>query len=246
MPKLILKFDDRELQECAVGTEPVSIGRRPDNMIIIDHPVVSARHARVFREGDHYVIEDLRSTNGTFVNQQPIARHTLSEGDAVVVGKHTLVFSLAGELQPPEDGETAPLPAIDGVPFVTFNQQHLSGRDHARASQIDPIVPKTAIPAAPARTGFVRVTSGTSDRSEYALMAVTTLIGKSETAQIRISGWLRPKVAAAIARKGDGFIVTPMGAPVTVNGEKVSNHKDLADGDRIEVSGLTLEFRHSG
>ena len=241
MPKLILKFDDRELQECGVGDEPVSIGRRPDNMIIIDHPVVSARHARVFREGSHYVIEDLKSTNGTFVNQKPIARHLLIEGDTVVVGKHTLVFSLAGGPQPVAAGDApASLPPLDGVPFVTLNRTP-SGSRHTPAS-VDLMVPKTAVPTAPARTGSVRVVSGTSDRSEYALVAVTTIIGKSETAQIRTRGWLKPKVAAAIARKGDGFSVTPMGAPVTVNGAKVTSRRELVDGDRIEVSGLTLEF----
>ena len=83
MPKLILKFDDRELPECAVGTHPVSIGRLPDNNIVIDNPAVSGRHARVYREGNHYVLEDLKSTNGTFVNDKPIARHTLLEGDVV-------------------------------------------------------------------------------------------------------------------------------------------------------------------
>ena len=86
MPKLTLKFEARELRECAVGAHPVNIGRLPDNTIVIDNPAVSGRHARVFREGNHYVVEDLKSTNGTFVNEKPIARHTLLEGDVVLVG----------------------------------------------------------------------------------------------------------------------------------------------------------------
>ena len=73
--------------------QPISIGRLPDNTIVIDNPAVSARHARVYREGHQYVLEDLKSTNGTFVNDRPIARHTLLEGDIVLVGKHTLVFT---------------------------------------------------------------------------------------------------------------------------------------------------------
>ncbi len=93
------------------------------------------------------------------------------------------------------------------------------------------------------RTGSVRVVSGNADQSEYSLTAVTTIIGKAETAQIRTKGWFKPKVAAAIARKGDGFTVTPMGAAVTVNGQKMSSRQDLNSGDMIEVSGLTLEFR---
>ena len=94
MPALTLKLEDRELQVCAIGVQPVSIGRLPGNTIVIDHPAVSARHARVFREGTHYVIEDLKSTNGTFVNDKPITRHTLRDGDAILVGKHTLSFTL--------------------------------------------------------------------------------------------------------------------------------------------------------
>ena len=94
MPKLILRLDDRELQQFAVGATPVSIGRAADSHIVIDNPAVSARHARVYREGNQYVLEDLNSTNGTFVNDKPIARHTLVEGDVVVGGQaHAGVYA---------------------------------------------------------------------------------------------------------------------------------------------------------
>lgn len=247
MPKLILKFADRELQECAVGKHPVSIGRLPDNMIIIDNPAVSGRHAKIFREGNHYVVEDLKSTNGTFVNEKPIARHTLLEGDVVLVGKHSLVFSLAGgeqDAMAETTGESF-VPEIGGTMMLdTLKQkQMLSGLEQGRPSHMHSVIPKTEIPVPPARPGSVRVIAGKSDRPEYALMAVTTIIGKADTAQIRTRGWFKPKLAAAIARKGDGFTVTPMGAPVTVNGQKVSSRQELANGDMIEVSGLTLEFR---
>ena len=247
MPKLILKFDQRELQECAVGTHPVSIGRLPDNMIVIDNPAVSGRHARVFREGNHYVLEDLKSTNGTFVNEKPIARHTLLEGDVVLVGKHSLVFSLAGADQEPAPvaNEDHLVPEIGGTRVLdTLRQKSLlESLDHGRSSQMHSVIPKTAIPSPPPRTGSVRVVSGRSDRSEYPLTAVTTIIGKADNAQIKTSGWFKPKVSAAIARKGDGFTVSPMGASVTVNSRKVGGRQDLRDGDLIEVSGLTLEFK---
>jgi pSer/pThr/pTyr-binding forkhead associated (FHA) protein len=245
MPKLILKFDERELQECAVGTHPVTIGRLPDNMVVIDNPAVSGRHARVYREGNHYVLEDLKSTNGTFANDKPIARHTLLEGDVISVGKHTLVFTLKGG----EAVETAVpeqfVPEIGGTMMLdTQKQKHLlSGMDHGRPSQVhDAVVPKTAVPTASGRTGTVKVVAGKSDHSEYVLSAVTTMIGKAETSQIRLKGWFKPKVAAAIARKGDGFTITPMGGKLSVNGERLSARRDLVSGDLIEVSGLTLEF----
>jgi pSer/pThr/pTyr-binding forkhead associated (FHA) protein len=245
MPKLILKFDDRELQECAVGAHPVSIGRLPDNTIVIDNPAVSGRHARVFREGNHYVLEDLKSTNGTFVDEKPIARHTLLEGDVVLVAKHSLVFTLAGGEQGPVAGAEPFVPEIGGTMMLDTMRQKslLSGLDHGRPSQVHAVVPKTAIPSPPPRTGSLRVISGKADQSSYTLNAVTTIIGKTDTAQIRLKGWFKPKVAAAIARKGDGFTITPMAANVAVNTERISGRRDLADGDLIEVAGLTVEFK---
>jgi hypothetical protein len=219
MAKLILKLDDRELQQFAIGAQPISIGRSADSRIVIDNPAVSARHARVYREGHHYVLEDLNSTNGTFVNDKPIARHTLAEGDVVLVAKHTLVFTEAGG----EGSDT--------------------GADHARPPQMyDAVVPKTAIRTPRGRTGSLRVIAGQAERSEYVLAAVTTMIGKADVAQIRLTGWFKPDIAAAISRRGEGFSITPMVGKVSVNGLRVEGRRELANGDQIEVSGLTLKF----
>ena len=88
MPKLILKFGDRELSECAVGTHAITIGRLPDNNIVIENPAVSGRHARVYREGNHYVLEDLKSTNGTFLNEMEVRDSAIvEEGDIIRVGR---------------------------------------------------------------------------------------------------------------------------------------------------------------
>jgi len=245
MPKLILRFDDRELTECAVGTHPVSIGRLPDNLLVIDNPAVSGRHARVYKEGNHYVLEDLKSTNGTFVNDKPVARHTLLEGDIIVVGKHNLVFTLKGGEQTEDHKQEEALPEIGGTMFLDTEKQKnlLSGLDRGRPSQVyDAVVPKTAIPTAQGRIGTIKVVAGNTGQSEYVLAAVTTMIGKADTAQIRLKGWFKPQVAAAIARKGEGFTITLMGGKVSVNGEKVSGRRELISGDMIEVGGLTLEF----
>lgn len=246
MPKLILKFDDRELSECAVGTHAVTIGRLPDNDVVIDNPAVSGRHARVYREGNHYVLEDLKSTNGTFVNDKPIARHTLLEGDSVLVGKHTLVFTQQGGEQAAAAAKSeAFVPEIGGTMMLDTQKQKslLSGLDQGRPSQVyDAVVPKTAIPTAQGRIGTIKVISGNTGQSEYVLAAVTTMIGKADTAQIRLKGWFKPKVAAAIARKGEGFTITPMGGKLSVNGERINSRRDLASGDLIETSGVTLEF----
>ena len=91
MPKLVLLFEGRMLNNYAVARH-LSIGRMPDNAIVIDHPAVSGHHACVTRQGDDVVLEDLKSANGTFVNEQPITRCVLHHGDVVLVGNHLLVF----------------------------------------------------------------------------------------------------------------------------------------------------------
>jgi pSer/pThr/pTyr-binding forkhead associated (FHA) protein len=91
MPRLILKFGDRILTEYALDST-VTIGRLPDNMLVIDNPAVSGHHARILLEDDHYVVEDLRSKNGTFVNEQDVVRARLQHGDVLQVGKHQLIF----------------------------------------------------------------------------------------------------------------------------------------------------------
>lgn len=241
MAKLIVTFDGRELQQCAIGARAVTIGRLPDNIIVIDNPSVSGRHAHVVKEGASFVVEDLKSTNGTFVNDRPISRHTLVEGDVVQVGHHAMRFTQrSGDAAPVDGGESD---RSTMSPGTIKQKSRLSGLDFGRPSQVyDAVVPKTAIPTARGRIGTIKVIAGSTGQSDYVLTAVTTMIGASETAQIRVKGWFKPKAAAAIARKGDGFTLTPMASKVTVNGARIDDRHDLANGDLIEVAGLTLQF----
>lgn len=95
MAKLVLKFDERVLAEYPVDADAeTSIGRLPDNVVVIDNPAVSGHHARIFVDGADYVVEDLRSKNGTYVNDKHVVRAALRDGDVLLVGKHRLVFDL--------------------------------------------------------------------------------------------------------------------------------------------------------
>src|SRR5579862_3439118 len=108
MPKLTLKFENTILSEVPIGAKEVSIGRSPDNAMVIDNPAVSHYHARVFNEEGRMMIEDFGSMNGTFVNGQRVKMVMLKPGDNVTVGKHTIVVSDSKELdgQPSVAGET--------------------------------------------------------------------------------------------------------------------------------------------
>src|SRR6202167_161623 len=97
MAKLILKFENAVLQEMPAGSKEVSIGRSPENVLVIDNPAVSHYHARVFNEEGRLMLEDFGSMNGTFVNGQRVKMVTLKPGDSVGIGKHTIVVSESRE-----------------------------------------------------------------------------------------------------------------------------------------------------
>ncbi|KJR41833.1 FHA domain-containing protein, partial [Candidatus Magnetoovum chiemensis] len=92
MAKVLLKFKDAVMKEYTLDKEVTSIGRKAANDIHVDNLAVSSSHARIFKKGEQFYVEDLSSLNGTFVNGKKIQVHPLSNGDAIVIGKHSLVF----------------------------------------------------------------------------------------------------------------------------------------------------------
>jgi pSer/pThr/pTyr-binding forkhead associated (FHA) protein len=243
MSKLTLQYEGIVLKDYPVGTG-LTIGRLPDNGVIIDNPAVSGHHARVFEEGDRVILEDLRSTNGTFVNGRPITRHVLQHLDEVLVGKHSLVFDQnAVESQPVAGG------ALEGLGDTVYldTKQHRALRATLESARADAAKSHNARPAssmepAPRRVGVLRVVSGRAERDEYDLGGHTSLIGRSDTALVRLRGWFKPSVAVAIARSRNSYVVTALGGNPFVNGERLEGRRVLQDGDRLSVSGLVLEF----
>ncbi len=244
MPKLILKFEDRVLREYGVGAS-VTIGRLPDNVVVIDNPTVSSHHARLFKDDERFVIEDLSSTNGTYVNERLVARHTLHDGDVVLVGKHKLVFDERGTASA-EEG----MPALSGLQDTIYldTEKHralLAKLNQPKGPIERRVQPPPVVRAATAnagRVGVLRVLAGQAERTEYDLDARTSLIGKSEEALVRLHGWFQPKVAIAIARNHDGYVATIMGGKTLINSRHWTGRHHLKDGDTLEVSGLLMVF----
>jgi len=258
MAKLVLKFEQRILKEIVLGQEAVTIGRLPTNSVPLDNPAVSSQHARVFVEGGQFVVEDLNSRNGTFVNKNPVSKHILQEGDQIAVGKHTLVFYGVGTGEAVAD---TPAPAVTSGPAVqefggtmmldTKAQKELLAQAKAAQAKAaaggataEAPAAATAAPAPPPppKEGVLSVVSGATDKSEYTLAAQTTLIGKSDTSQVRLKGWFKPKVAAAITRKGAGYVVTPLSGKAKINGQPLQKAHEMKPGDVLEVAGVTFQF----
>ena len=94
MLKILLKLKETEIKTLETDKAEISIGRNENNDIYINNLGVSKKHARIVKQNGIYVIEDLESTNGTFLNREQITTARLVDGDVVAVGKHTLCISL--------------------------------------------------------------------------------------------------------------------------------------------------------
>jgi len=76
----------------AIEKDLITAGRHPDSDIFLDDITVSRRHAEVMRQADGYIVRDVGSLNGTYVNRQRIDESRLEDGDELQVGKFKLVF----------------------------------------------------------------------------------------------------------------------------------------------------------
>lgn len=83
---------DREGDIIGVDGDVLTIGRSPQSDVFLDDVTVSRHHARILIEPEGYVIEDLNSLNGTYVNRKRIERHQLFDGDELQIGKFKLSF----------------------------------------------------------------------------------------------------------------------------------------------------------
>lgn len=109
MQKLFLHKQGKPLGELELGPGVTTIGRGPDNDIILADRTVSARHACIHLTRGLATVQDLDSTNGTFVNGQRITTRPLDDGDVISIGLYRLSFS-AGEGAPPGTGAGRPGP----------------------------------------------------------------------------------------------------------------------------------------
>ena len=90
MLKLTLMFKDKVIRKIEIDRAETSIGRASGNDICIENLAVSNQHARIVKQKGQYVIEDLNSTNGTFVDEQRVNRLPLANGQQITIGKHNL------------------------------------------------------------------------------------------------------------------------------------------------------------
>jgi pSer/pThr/pTyr-binding forkhead associated (FHA) protein len=237
MPKFLLQFEGAVIKEIPAKDE-ISVGRKPDNDVVIDNPAVSSYHCRIILSGDTFFVEDLNSTNGVFVNAKKIVKAGLQNNDVIGIAKHALKF--IDERQ--AEAATAVVPPVkaaapDATIMISPEKQQEIASAAATAAQKKPAV--------------IRVIKGVVDQLEIELKTRSTYIGKSDRAQIKIksAGLFRsaPESAAMIANHQDGYFLIPVKEGfVKLNGKSVDQKEPLNDGDIIEAGGTTLKFEDLG
>lgn len=244
MFKLVLKFQDTLLEEFTFDTTPVLIGRRDDNDIIIDNMAVSGHHARIEHEDpDGYVVVDLGSLNGTFINEKKIVKkNKIVHGDLIIIGKHTIEFTdvAAKQESPQPEGEKNGPAFRDTLMLDTEAQAELLAKQEAEIPGEQPV----ERPKKLRFHGSVAIVSGGTPEIIEVNKSMVYL-GSGDDVDIKCSGLLVGKHAAVINRRPNGFYLTYSGEGYKkpeLNGEAVTKPTRLKDGDEIVLGKTKMKF----
>jgi FHA domain len=245
MAKLYLKFDQSVLKEVPLAQAPTTIGRLPDNTLQIDNLAVSGHHAKIYWSEGHYVIEDLGSLNGTYVNNKRVGQATLIHGDQVLIGKHVVEFKNEGSValgaSVPKAGPAAP--KLDATVVLDTRQAQGMIAEKGAPAPAARSVSGAPVPAKE-RIGLLNVLEGKTDQAKYVLTGKMTMIGRSEMATIKLKGLFAPNTAALISKRESKYFIAPSEQKIKlkVNGEDSPNLRELNTGDIIEVGKFKAVF----
>jgi pSer/pThr/pTyr-binding forkhead associated (FHA) protein len=242
MAKLVLSLNGVVQGEYQLDKERLSIGRKADNDIPIDNLAVSGKHALVITILDDSFLEDLGSTNGSYVNGKLIKKHALKDGDVIAIGKHEMKY--VNELATADDDEfekTMIIKPGSASAAVAAAQ----AAEKAVASAAPPAASSpTAAAGAPAGGGMplgrLTVLNGPIAGKELVLTKALITLGKPGTQ------------VAVISRRPQGYFLTHIESDgdgkryPTVNGEPIGPKAyQLKDSDLIELAGIKMEFSSS-
>jgi pSer/pThr/pTyr-binding forkhead associated (FHA) protein len=248
MAKLILKFKEAALKEIPLKNPIYTIGRKPNNDIPIDNLAVSGTHAKVYKKGEQYYVEDAASLNGTFVNGKKVSVFALNEGDEILIGKHTLTF--VSELQSAEAPKERPKEKdlMDETILIDAKlQEQFLGKPKGKTSEAAASgggAPAHHVPEKGDVLGGFVIIEGATDQKEYDVKDRIATIGKDDNALIQLKGFFAPKVAALVNRKKDCYTITSStgGKGLKINGREIEGQYKLKEGDMVEVAGLKMQF----
>lgn len=243
MARLILSLDGQVLTEFNMSKERYTVGRLQDNDIRIDNPTVSGHHSLVINILNDSFLEDLNSTNGTYVNGRLIKKHALQNGDVVTIGRHQLRFVDGAVDDEDEFASTMVIERQAGGMEALAKAAAVSASLNGNGAGGEPVRaatvarPAGADPASkPLAVAKVQVLNGSFAGREITLNKALTTLG-------------RPGVqVVAITRRADGYhLVQVENAadqnPPKLNGDALGPQaRKLTDNDVIEIIGIKMGF----
>jgi pSer/pThr/pTyr-binding forkhead associated (FHA) protein len=256
MARLVLSLDGQTLAEYNMNKERYTVGRLPDNDIRIDNAAVSGHHSLIINILNDSFLEDLNSTNGTYVNGKLIKKHALQNEDVITVGHHQLRFLEDQSEDLPDDefektmviepsseaeeqivkaaaaAEEAARAKLEEPEATSSKPRREPGFRPASTQNIDEAAAKPAsLPLA-----RLQVLSGTFAGRELELTKALTTLGQPG------------KQVAAISRRAEGYFIVHVESgkennyPL-VNGSSIGPQaRRLADNDVIQLAGVKMGF----
>ncbi|MGM0562720.1 MAG: FHA domain-containing protein [Pseudomonadota bacterium] len=235
MAKLVLTLDGATISEHELDTESVSIGRKPDNDIVVDNLAVSGHHCQIITILNDSFLEDLNSTNGTYVNGALAKKHALQDGDMIGIGKHQIRFENPQQAGGENDFEKTMIIRPDevGMPSDESKSDQVNASVAAMAREV-----ASSSSSAPknSQQAKLQIINGANAGKELPLSKALTTVGKPGTQVAAITR--RPKGFFILHVEGGSENKTPL-----INNETIGKSAHpLKDGDVIEVAGIQLKF----
>lgn len=217
MPKILLKFEAAVIKEIKLDKPVTTVGRKADNDIVLDNSTISGHHCKLYEAGGVWFIEDLNSTNGTFVNGKKVLKAGLRNNDSISIVKYFLIF---------------------------VDEAAKSAGAQASADAPEPELPPQKVRI---QASLEVMEGSSDGKKEHELTNLSTYIGKTAQANIQYKGSgifnFGPDIAAVITLRPEGYYLIPIKEGyATHNGNPLKEKTALKDDDVIEIGGTRFRF----
>lgn len=257
MPTLTLKLKEKALGDYQLQEKlTLTIGRGTKNDVVIQEPSVSGRHAKIDSVGDRFVLIDLQSKNGTFVNENMVTSHWLKHGDAISIGNHQLVFIQYGGEQVFDDDledldktvmldtslhrnmmtKSNPTRSINVVRFWEKGPDQNVDKGQTKVP-----TPVTGVDDAQTRA-FITYLSG--GFGSVKLKRKISTIGRHPFSDVVVKGFFVGQTAITITQQPEGFYMTHINglAKPKLNGRTTKEPTMIDDLSIIKIGSAKLQF----
>ncbi len=244
MGKLVVSLDGVVIKEVQITKDKTTLGRRPYNDIVIDNLAVSGEHAVLQMVGADVFIEDLNSTNGTYINGKAVKKQLLTHNDTVEIGKYKIKY-LVDEgndyektliMRPPATHQPAYPPSYAPPPYAS---QNVMQSGHPGLGLGGPPASVTGGFAGNITGGsggtsaLIKVLNGAAAGREVVLTKIVTTVGKPG---VQVASITKRPTGYAFAHVEGASRPSINGAPL------VGDSMPLRNGDVIELAGTQMQF----